>query len=68
MKLTNEPTLEAIDDYNNNETPEKRKMIRLIIIGLLVFAGVNGFLKYKFNTVSDYIGTPNNPGIEVGRR
>ena len=27
MKMGNEPSLETIDDYNNNESPKKRKTI-----------------------------------------
>ena len=68
MKLTDEPTMDKIDDYNNNETPEKRKTVRLIILGLVVIAVINGFLKYQFSTVSDYIGTETSPGIELNRK
>ncbi len=68
MRLTDEPNMDTIDDYNNNETPEKRKTVRFIIIGLLVFAVVNIIIRYQFNTVSDYIGTKESPGIEVNRR
>ena len=46
MKLTDEPTNETIDDYNNNESPEKRKTINLII-GVLVFIGIVSFLYLK---------------------
>jgi len=67
MKLINEPTLDTIDDYNNQETPEKRKSIRLIIGGLFVFAIILSYIKISNDTVSDYIGTANNPGIDVTR-
>ena len=65
MKLINEPTMDTIDDYNNQETPQKRKNIRLIIVGLLIFAGILSYIKITNDTVSDYIGTANNPGIDV---
>ncbi|SFV67857.1 hypothetical protein MNB_SV-14-425 [hydrothermal vent metagenome] len=65
MKLINEPTMEQIDDYNNQESKEKRKTIGLIILGLLIFAGVLSYIKITNNSVSDYIGTHNNPGINV---
>lgn len=65
MKLTNEPTMDKIDDYNNQETPEKRKQIRLIILGLVIFAGLLSYIKIANNTVSDYIGTNDNPGINI---
>jgi len=67
MKLVNEPTLDTIDDYNNQETPEKRKTIRLIIGGLFVFAIILSYIKISNDTVSDYIGTAENPGINVTR-
>jgi len=67
MKLVNEPTLDTIDDYNNQETPTKRKTIRLIIGGLLVFAALLSYIKISNDTVSDYIGTAENPGIDVTR-
>jgi len=67
MKLVNEPTLDTIDDYNNQETPTKRKTIRLIIGGLLVFAALLSYIKISNDTVSDYIGTAKNLGIDVTR-
>ena len=67
MKLVNEPTMDTIDDYNNQETPEKRKSIRLIIGGLFIFAIILSYIKISNDTVSDYIGTPENPGIDVTR-
>lgn len=58
-----EPTLESIDDYNNNESPQKRATIYKVIYGLLALAVVLGGLKLAFYDVSDYSGTPQNPGI-----
>jgi uncharacterized membrane protein YidH (DUF202 family) len=68
MKLEGEPTMAQIDDYNGNESPEKRKTVRLIIIGLLVLSMVYGLVKYNFSTADDYIGTPENPGISTTPR
>jgi len=65
MKLTGEPSLDQIDDYNNNETPEKRRTVRLIIIGLLLFSGIYGYLKFANSSISDYVGTQENPGITI---
>ena len=65
MKLVNEPTMDYIDDYNNQESAQKRKSIRLIIVGLVLFAGLLSYVKMTNDTVSDYIGTPDNPGINV---
>ena len=33
--MENEPSLDQIDDYNNNESPEKRKTIKLVILFIL---------------------------------
>lgn len=64
MKLESEPTLEAMDDYNNQESPKKRKTIRLIIIGLLAVSALFYALLKSYDTMpEDYIGTPQNPGI-----
>jgi len=67
MKFQGEPTLHQIDDYNGNETPEKRRLVRNIIIGLLFVGVAYASLKYAFSTPSDYIGTPQNPGINTAR-
>jgi len=67
MHLKGEPTLGQIDDYNGNESPEKKRLIRNIIIGLLVISVVYGFVKFSFSMPSDYIGTPENPGINTAR-
>jgi hypothetical protein len=65
MKLENEPAMQYIDDYNNQESPQKRKTVRLIILGLVLFSGLMTYVKVSNDTVSDYIGTTQNPGIEV---
>ena len=65
MKLENEPTMQHIDDYNNQESPQKRKTVRLIILGLVLFSGLMTYIKLTNDTVSDYIGTTQNPGIQV---
>ncbi len=68
MKLEGEPSLGQIDDYYGKETPEKRRLVRNIIIGLLVISAVYGFVKFSFSTPSDYVGTPENPGITTIRK
>ena len=50
MKIQDEPTLRQIDDYDNNESQEKRNTVRLVIFGLVVMAIVYGFIKYNFST------------------
>ena len=68
MKLEGEPSLDQIDDYNNSESPEKRRTVRLIIIGILVVGAIYTLVKYNFSTPSDYIGTEDNPGITTSKR
>lgn len=65
MKLTDEPTLNGIEDYNNQESPSKRRTVRLTILGLLIFSVLLGCIKISNDTVSDYIGTKEAPGITV---
>ena len=65
MSLQGEPSLEQIEDYNNNESPEKRKTVRLVVIGILIVGALYALVKYNFSTPSDYIGTPENPGINT---
>ncbi len=68
MNLEGEPTLSQIDDYNGTASPEKQKLIRNIIIGLLVVSAIYGVIKFSFSTPSDYIGTPEHPGINTARK
>ena len=68
MKLEGEPTMSQIDDYNGNESPEKKRLVRNIIIGLLVVSAIYGFIKFSFSTPSDYVGTIENPGINTTPR
>ncbi len=63
MRLIDEPTLNTIDDYNNQETPEKRRAVHLIILGLVFFSVILGCIKISNDSVSDYIGTSQAPGI-----
>jgi hypothetical protein len=44
-KNKGEPSLEKIDDYNGNETKQKRNTVRLIVILLLVFGAVLTYLQ-----------------------
>ena len=66
MKLnnTNEPSLEQMDEYYNLESNKKRRTIYLIIVGLLTVGVVFSFIKSS-NSNTDYIGTPDKPGINT---
>jgi len=65
MDFNTEPTLEALDDYNNNEPIEKRRTIRLIVIGILVVGLAYSYVVVNSQMPEDYIGTPENPGIGI---
>ena len=62
-----EPTLNDMDDYNGNESPEKKKNINIVIVVLLILGAIYGITKYNYNSVDDYIGTPLNPGINTAK-
>ncbi|SFV51513.1 hypothetical protein MNB_SV-9-237 [hydrothermal vent metagenome] len=63
MKIEDEPSLETIDDYNNNESPEKRKNIYMIIFGLLILGVILTSIKMSNNSVSDKIETSPNAKV-----
>ncbi|MBU1667459.1 hypothetical protein KKC13_03515 [bacterium] len=67
MSLQGEPSLDQIDDYNNNESPEKRRTVRLVIIGILIVGALYALVKYNFSSPSDYVGTVENPGINTAK-
>lgn len=67
MNLQGEPSLDQIDDYNNHETPEKKRTVRLVVIGILIVGIIYAFFKYTYSMPSDYIGTPENPGINTAK-
>lgn len=43
--MNNEPRLEEIEDYNNQESDEKRKTINLVIMGLIAMGIVYTLVK-----------------------
>jgi len=63
--MNTEPTLDQIDDYNGNESPKKRKTVRLIILFLIVVGISYSIVKYNNSQENDYIGTKENPGINI---
>jgi len=67
MHFDTEPTLEQLDDYNNNESKEKRWTIRLIIFGIVVAGGAYSYLVTSSEMPKDYIGTAESPGMGVRR-
>ncbi len=53
-----EPTLDQIEDYNGNESQEKRKTVNLVIIGLLAVGCVYASVKHYYSTYTLDIYTP----------
>ncbi|AXK48315.1 hypothetical protein CRU87_00555 [Aliarcobacter trophiarum LMG 25534] len=48
-KNKGEPSLEKIDDYNGNESKQKRNTVRLIVLILLVIGAIFAYLKQPYN-------------------
>ncbi len=65
--LHNEPSLSQIDDYNGNESKEKRSTVNKVIILCLIAGAILVALKLAYNNPGDYVGTPENPGINTAR-
>ena len=62
--FNNEPSLDKIDDYNGNESKQKRNTVRLVILFCLAVGVVIAYFKATA-IPSDYIGTPEQPGIST---
>lgn len=58
-----EPSLEKIDDYNGNESKQKRNTVRLVIIFCLIVGGIFAYLKTT-SVPSDYVGTQEQTDIK----
>jgi len=63
--MKNEPSLDQIDDYNDNESPQKRNTVRLVVLFCIAIGIIYGIAKYNYNIPSDYIGTESSPGINT---
>jgi hypothetical protein len=62
-----EPSLEKIDDYNGNESKQKRNTIRLVVILLLIVGGIFAYLKNS-STPNDYVGPKDQSSIESNKK
>lgn len=62
-----ELSMDKIEDYDGKESPEKKRIIRnVIIIGLIIGAI---FAYFKSTSVpDDYIGTEEKPGITATKK
>ncbi len=58
-----EPTLEGIQDFDNNEGEETRSIIKMVVIGLLVIGAIYAASKVYFSDVSDQLDTSSNPAV-----
>jgi len=63
--MKNEPTMDQIEDYNGNESPKKKKIVRLVILFCITVGIVYSIAKYNNTNESDYIGTKDNLGINI---
>ncbi|MEA1880688.1 MAG: hypothetical protein U9N11_08600 [Campylobacterota bacterium] len=58
----NEPTLEQLDDYNNNESKEKRLTVWIVILSGLLIGAIYGIIASN-STVSDLLIETEKTGI-----
>ncbi len=63
--MSNEPNLQDIEDYNNQESPQKRNTIKIVIAICLIVGAILAAFKYNYSTNEDYVGTPEKPGINT---
>jgi hypothetical protein len=67
-QLNDEPSLEKIDDYNNNESSEKKRTVRYVIIFCLAVGALFAYLKSPSVPADDYVGTKEKPGIDMSKK
>lgn len=65
--INDELSLNKIDDYNNNESKEKKNTVKLVIIFCLVVGALIAYLKSS-SVFDDYIGTEEAPGIVTTKK
>ena len=61
--MNNEPTLEGIEDFDNNESAESRSIFKKVIVGLLILGAVYAGVKMYFSDVSDRLDTSERPSV-----
>ena len=61
--MNNEPTLEGIEDFDNNESAESRSIFKTVIVGLLILGAVYTGVKMYFSDVSDRLDTTDKPAV-----
>ena len=66
--MQNEPSLDQIEDYNNNESPEKRNTVIKVIVFCLAVGAIFAALKVFYPSTDPYVGTEENPGITATKK
>lgn len=62
-KNKGEPSLEKIDDYNGNESKQKRNTVRFVIVFCLIVGGIFAYMKNN-STSNDQINIQEQTGIK----
>ena len=62
--IDDELSLNKIDDYNGNESKEKKRTVLYVVIFCLVVGAIFAVIK-STNQVDDYVGTKEAPGIST---
>ncbi|MEA3498096.1 MAG: hypothetical protein U9R16_03450 [Campylobacterota bacterium] len=65
--MQNEPSMDQIEDYNGNESKEKRNIVRLVILFCIVVGIGYAIAKYNYTNDEEYVGTPEKPGLNTTR-
>ena len=65
--FNNKPSLDKIDDYNGTKSKQKRNTVRLIVVFCLVVGAIFAYFKAT-SLPTDYIGTPEQPGISTTKK
>ena len=63
--MDNEPSLNQIEDYNDNESPQKRRTVKIVVLFCIVVAVTYGYFKFNYGPTEEYVGTKDHPGINA---
>lgn len=65
--MDDELTLDKIDDYNGNESKDKKRTVIYVVLFCLLIGAILSFVK-SGSQVDDYVGTKEAPGINVNKK
>ena len=57
-RIIMEPTLRDIEDYDNHESPQKKRVVNLVVLGLFIFAMAYAGVKIYYDTHMPSIFSP----------